>query len=436
MQLMTIHKAKGLGFEVVIVPALERKPGGELSPLVTMLERVRPGEQAADNRAEGRAAVDDSEEREDQMLVAPLGDRGEQHRTYKWVQAERRRREAGERKRLFYVACTRARRRLHLLGTAEVAADGQLKPGRQESLLACAWPALAPAFAAALPAQNRAAAAPAIPLRSPVAAAAPSLSEPGYLPSVAAAAGPAEDALRLWRVPSGFVPRVALENVTATRTYPRRGSGSAESFSRPEGSFEQRARGSAVHAMLEMVSQAWAREGRAGEPSALAEGLARLAANGLRRAGITPARVAALAPSLVATVLAAASHREGRWILSPHPGAQSEWSISGFPGSLPGDAEGSRAEPRLRTLRVDRAFRAGDAPFSEGTSCLWVIDYKTGGGLPGGMALGTYLEAQKEQWQPQLAAYGAALCALHGEKLPLRYGLYFPELQTLKSWSG
>ncbi len=75
VQLMTIHKAKGLGFEVVIVPALERKPGGELSPLVTMLERVRPGEQAADNRAEGRAAVDDSEEREDQMLVAPLGDR-------------------------------------------------------------------------------------------------------------------------------------------------------------------------------------------------------------------------------------------------------------------------------------------------------------------------------------------------------------------------
>jgi hypothetical protein len=34
-----------------------------------------------------------------------------------------------------------------------------------------------------------------------------------------------------------------------------------------------------------------------------------------------------------------------------------------------------------------------------------------------------------------LETYGNALRAVFGETLPLRYGLYFPELLRLKSWS-
>jgi hypothetical protein len=125
-------------------------------------------------------------------------------------------------------------------------------------------------------------------------------------------------------------------------------------------------------------------------------------------------------------VLAAAAHPEGQWLLSPHPGAQSEWSLSSWTGA-------NDAATRLRTLRVDRVFRAGDAPLSEGSRCLWIIDYKTGGD-PGGILLDAYLEAQKEQWRPQLESYGNALRGFHTEGLELRYGLYFPELLRLKSW--
>jgi ATP-dependent helicase/nuclease subunit A len=414
VQLMTIHKAKGLGFEVVIVPALERQPGGDSSPLVTLLERVRPD------------AAEENEAR-DEVLVAPLGSRGEQHRTYKWIQSTRSARQAGERKRLFYVACTRARRQLHLLGTAELSSSGELRPGAPESLLACAWPALGSIFEAARQAPSRESS---VPLPTPL----PSVPQPGLLDRLAASGALAPHAvstpsLHLWRVPSGFVPELPAANVAATGTYPRIGAhANQEKFTRPEGSFEQRARGNAVHAMLELVSEAWARAGAPGSTAALAQQLERLARTILGRAGLAPTRVDALSPGLVAIVLAAAAHPQGQWILSPHPGAQSEWSLSGWTGT--GDANA-----RLRTLRVDRIFRAGDTPLSQGSRCLWIIDYKTGGD-PGSIALDAYLEAQKQQWRPQLESYGNALSGVHGENHDLRYGLYFPELLQLKSWRG
>jgi ATP-dependent exoDNAse (exonuclease V) beta subunit len=391
VELMTIHKAKGLGFEVVIVPSLERKPAMNDSPLVTMLERIRP----------------DANDDQDDLLIAPLGARGEQHRTYKWVQKQRTAREAGERKRLFYVACTRARRQLHLLGVAEITASG-VRPGAQESLLACAWPALGPMF------------------EEKYKAAANEAPQPGLVERIAAAGKPP---LQLERVPSGFVPKLPLGNVTAISTYPRMGAPAAlkQRFARPEGSFEQRARGNAVHAMLELVSECWAREGFAAQPSRLTPQLQQLARSVLRRAGIAHARVEPLVAPLVVIVLTVASHAEGRWILSPHAAAQSEWSFSRWSGA------GEDAN-RLSTMRVDRAFRAGDAPLKDGSGCLWIIDYKTGN-QPGGIALEAYLESQKQLWQPQLKAYGAALRGFHRDAIELRYGLYFPELLRLKWWS-
>ena len=424
VQLMTIHKAKGLGFEVVIVPGLERMPGHDDSPLITLLERTRPREPSPLGQ----------DEEGDELLVAPLGRHGEQHRTYKWVQTQRRAREAGERKRLFYVACTRARRQLHLLGTAEVAQTGELKPGDAASLLACAWPALESKFLTALADKLRIAAV--APGTGAPAAAEPGLrpqdAEPGQIERIAAVGSSPESVA--FRVPAGFAPELPLANVTATSTYQRASApATTPSFDRPEGSFEQRARGNAVHAMLELVSQAWASassnavEKMIEDAARLRPQLEQLARNTLRRAGLAASRVEAIATSLVPVVLAVANHPEGRWILSPHLDARAESSFSVWTTGQSGSA-------RLRTLRVDRSFRAGKAPLVSGSDCLWVIDYKTGTG-PTGIAADAYLETQKQQWQPQLESYGAALKAHYGRTLELRYGLYFPELLRLKSWS-
>ena len=89
VQLMTIHKAKGLGFDVVIVPGMDRKSKADEPSLITSLERT-------------------TENGQSEMLVAPIGARGgEKHPTYSWVQKLRTARQDEEVKRLLYVACTR-----------------------------------------------------------------------------------------------------------------------------------------------------------------------------------------------------------------------------------------------------------------------------------------------------------------------------------------
>ena len=139
VQLMTIHKAKGLGFDVVIVPGMDRKSKADEPSLITSLERT-------------------TENGQSEMLVAPIGARGgEKHPTYSWVQKLRAARQDEEVKRLLYVACTRARRELHLLGTATVTQSG-LKGGDAKSLLEVGWPAFEVKFnkaAAARAAKDR-----------------------------------------------------------------------------------------------------------------------------------------------------------------------------------------------------------------------------------------------------------------------------------------
>ena len=76
-------------------------------------------------------------------MVAPIGRNGKQGDIYAWIGELQGRREDDEAKRLLYVAATRARKELHLLGTAIIKRDGQeLSAGSSRSLLGIAWTAL------------------------------------------------------------------------------------------------------------------------------------------------------------------------------------------------------------------------------------------------------------------------------------------------------
>jgi len=112
---------------------------------------------------------------------------------------------------------------------------------------------------------------------------------------------------------------------------------------------------------------------------------------------------------------------EGRWILEPHPGAQSETSWSGWVGD------------EMVTLRADRVFRGGAAPMGPGSEYLWIIDYKMS--APAGEAVEEFIEKQREYYAPQLARYALALRELEGGDNPLRLGLYFPRLAKFDWWS-
>ncbi len=137
VQLMTIHKAKGLEFEVVIVPDLQKSVGRGKHEMLSWLERGLPPE-IAPNDGDNSGEVTE-------FLIAPFSPKGsDRSEAKKWVDDLRRAREKQEERRLLYVAATRAREELHLFArlSCKIAKDGSLalvEP--RDSLLQAAWPA-------------------------------------------------------------------------------------------------------------------------------------------------------------------------------------------------------------------------------------------------------------------------------------------------------
>jgi ATP-dependent exoDNAse (exonuclease V) beta subunit len=112
LQIMTIHKAKGLEFGTVIVPGLDRVPRVGEPPLMRWTERAGEG-----------------------LLLAPIKETGAiDEPAYEYLKRLDRDAEDTEAARLLYVAATRAAHRLHLLACPRKS----MPPKR--SLLACAWP--------------------------------------------------------------------------------------------------------------------------------------------------------------------------------------------------------------------------------------------------------------------------------------------------------
>jgi ATP-dependent exoDNAse (exonuclease V) beta subunit len=120
VEIMTVHKAKGLEFDTVIVPGLDRPPQASRRPLFAW--RALPGSQ---------------------LLLAPIDETGGvKEPLYEYVRLLDREAEDIEAGRLFYVAATRAISRLHLLGCIKFDKEGQAKLPLKRSILQLAWEAL------------------------------------------------------------------------------------------------------------------------------------------------------------------------------------------------------------------------------------------------------------------------------------------------------
>lgn len=384
LQLMTIHKAKGLGFDVVIVPGLDRQAAKDKQQLICSLERTNP------------------QTGEPEMLVAPIGHRGgDKHWTYAWVQKQRARSADEELKRLLYVACTRARRSLHLLGTATLGKSG-LKVDLR-SLLGVGWPALQLDFEEALKRREEIGEK----TGSAKVFAFPAQKQQNAGLELAAGADPegsSRPGLRLRRLPLEIDLHPHIQNVTITGT---KGDAAEPLFERPHGSRDARQKGSVVHALLEQLSRGVSLESL--EPAARSM-LRNLAYSGRQ-----------LEDGL-AEVLTAARHcandPAGAWILAAHAQAQSEVSLTGWKDGV------------LETLRPDRIFVAGASPRAAGEDHLWIVDYKMS--APAGDE--NFLARQREAYAPQLARYAQALREAQGMTLPVCFGLYYPRIARLDWW--
>ena len=112
VDVMTIHKAKGLEFDHVIVPGLGK--------------RSRPSEKKLLFWLEGRGR---------DLLLAPIERAGESSAVYDYIKGLYREKEALEKTRLLYVAVTRAKKGLYLFGHYEKDAAGDGAAANPLSLL-------------------------------------------------------------------------------------------------------------------------------------------------------------------------------------------------------------------------------------------------------------------------------------------------------------
>ena len=398
IELLTIHKAKGLEWDVVLVPALERSPGRNQPRLLNWSEIDSPG-----------ASPDDTAP----IMLAPIAAKGDDpDPLYRWLNRIHREREAAERKRLFYVACTRARQELHLFAAPDISARGDINP-RYDSLLESAWPAAEPHFA------------------QPAVAAATAAPQPFELALAAAA-----DPYFLQRLPLAFDPASRFAEGRAHKLAGDQAADSGASpqtpFARPEGSFAARSFGNAVHACLQVFADR-VRDQGCSPASLLAELPAwtpRIAAL-LRAGGLPQATVTQLTREAHATLEKTLRDPDGLWLLAAHPGGDSELAVT----ALTAPREPGRTGPYAESVRIDRIFHAGPEPHSPGQDFLWIVDYKTASHGPTG--LDDFLATQRATYGPQLETYAGILAPARAKSLEqVRLAVYFPTLPRLVWWNA
>lgn len=121
VQLMTLHKSKGLEFDVVIIPGIGSRGHGEDPSLVMWHEFTEDTTGTP------------------QMLIAPIKGRGEDD-IYQFMMDIEKEKSALEVIRLLYVGTTRAKARLYLIGTVNKGTP------TSSSLFAPLWPHLDPIY--------------------------------------------------------------------------------------------------------------------------------------------------------------------------------------------------------------------------------------------------------------------------------------------------
>jgi ATP-dependent exoDNAse (exonuclease V) beta subunit len=400
VQLMTIHKSKGLEFEVVLVPDLQAGGGRSNGELLSWLER-------------GLSLPDGSGEITE-FLVAPIQPKGADRGEAKaWVDRMRRDRETQETRRILYVAATRAREELHLFARPEYKDDsGALTlVDPTNCLLATAWPAFAAQIQSRFDEWN-----------SP-----PTASAKQYFVDTLAAgdennllvmpAPPTPAILR--RLPADFRPQQPDMSSAASATPSPIGLDDTQLYTRHEGGTLSRALGTAVHSLLQQAARLHATEDWPSTRAALAQLQPQILAP-IRAAGVPLAEAKSLAASALDLALKATHDPHGQWILSPHVDASSEAAWASVVAGV------------VRTVRVDRVFRAGLQPLSGNDEAWWIVDYKTA--YAGNLDPSTVLPQLRRIFAPQLEAYAAVLRNLHGAHTPLRAGLYYPRMSLFDWW--
>ena len=363
LQLLTVHRAKGLEWDVVVLTGLGRRTRADESRLLRWLEFARADGGPALVLAPRRAGAAKNDALED------------------WLKHLERERSELERGRLLYVAATRARERLHLVGhvAATVSEEAGANDARESapdraSLLAKLWPAIG----AGVTVRYRE--------RDPAAASAATL-EPALV-----------------RLAEGFtLPAPATAVVTLADPPPPTGPTEFE--------FEwvtaaARHVGTVVHEELERASAHSLASLRLPER-------ARAWRRRLAELGVGDDQLDRSLERVRRALEGTLADARGQWLFAPtHTEVASELDLSALRGR------------QVIAARIDRSF-------VDVAGVRWIIDFKTS--LHEGTDLEAFLDQEQLRYREQLEAY-AELLSARDRRHPIRLGLYFPLHAGWREW--
>ena len=371
LQVMSIHSAKGLEFDHVILPGLSRRLRSDEPQLLLWSENPYP---------EGS-----------DLLLAPVKASDEDTSPiYEFIRRLEKQKQHHEEGRLLYVAVTRTRKQLHLIGSVKVKTeDGppSLAPPPDNTLLAQLWPALEQDFQACLDSQH-----PQSVMDSPPVETQDALlrrlraewqlpeSPPGlqWTPSWPADADPAETAPEDGRIEYLWAGRTLMHT------------------------------GTVVHRCLQLMSE----EGTGSWDPGTISAQRPWYRESLYALGVPEAELDRACAWVEQALDGILEDPRGRWLLARREEQESEYALSGIYGG------------KLTNIIIDRTF-------VDEKGVRWIIDYKTSRHESGDVD--RFLDLQQERYRGQLERYAAIMSAL--DDRPIRLGLYFPLLRGWREWA-
>jgi len=353
VQVMTMHGAKGLEFDHVILPGLGRRTGKTDKEILYWMEKG------------------------DDLILAPMEKKGtrEANLVYQYLNDIYKERDELERTRLFYVAATRAKKELYLLGHIKesdngIEADSRSFLGLVEDVLN----------------------------KSMVAKAAEGDEGAEGRPD-----GPC-----LKRLSPAWTPPEPSSPCAPVATAPLN---AAADMDRPVFDWagaEARHNGTVIHRYLYRI----AREGVSRwQPGRIAAEEGTMTAM-LRGLGLNRDKAGEGAKRCVEIISRALNDEKGAWILGPHRDEAAEYALTG-----PVDKE-------IKSVIIDRTF-------VDDKGIRWVIDYKTGEHRGG--ELRVFLENEKKRYKAQLEGY-AELLERWNKGKTIKKALYYPAIPAWIEW--
>ncbi len=414
VEVLTIHKAKGLEWDVVLLPSLHRRPGNDAAKLFVWSQEIRlnPDTESTDQDA-----------LQSKIFLAPIRHVAEDSEPIgKYVRERIARRAAEEYKRLFYVASTRARKGVHLFATVKKNKKGEFKAPDARSLLHIAWP-FAEEFFGMLAADNlrtmpEPRLEPVIEVAPQIAASAAPINVQRTIPLSNFRRLPDDWAPASLPPDVGHVPNVEKAEALA--------DDATLTILRPEGSWKSRLFGTVIHALMQPLASILRETNDEDTLQYAVERLRPVALARMAQGGYAPQDAQAAAERILRVLMDVARDPMARWLLAKHVPVdpllpEFEIPLTALVGTT------------IRSVRLDRMFVAGVKPGDLGSECLWIVDFKTS--THGEKNLEQFLAEQKIQYTGQMQVYAEVVRAAFPDPMPIHAGLYFPLLQKFVWWN-